>query len=97
MNSLSDYWIGNLMRNSVATIWQSPEREEVIRQVNKDQLRACPVFCKPHRMNTVAHRIRELCTDSGNRESVWEWLSDLNELHKRPDDEFFRKPKTVAF
>jgi cyclic pyranopterin phosphate synthase len=98
MNFLPGYWIGDLLRSSIATVWKSKKREEVLDQLREGQLRACPVFCKPHRINRVASRIRELVAQNKeNRSAILVWLKDLNALHERPDDDFFKQPKVVGF
>jgi len=98
MNFLPGYWIGDLLRNSIRTIWRSKKREEVLDQLREGQLRACPVFCKPHKINQVTYRIRKLTTQNKETKSaILQWLRDLNALHELPDNDFFKKPKVAGF
>ena len=98
MNFLPGYWIGDLLRNSIATILESEHRKQVLERLKEGRLRACPVFCKPHTINRIINRIRKAIRhNKESKEIILQWLKDLNSLHEQPSDDFFMKQKTVAF
>ncbi|MGD0538310.1 MAG: radical SAM/SPASM domain-containing protein [Verrucomicrobiota bacterium] len=97
LNFFPAYRIGSLLRNSVADIWASKDRREILSGVNGTRLRGCPPFCKADAINKVAAEIRKRCKITGERERIWQWLQDLHALHCWEPDTPFAKPKTVAF
>gem|GEM_PF-907256 len=98
MRSLPGYWIGDVLRNSIKTIWNSDERKKVIGRLKDGMLRGCPTFCKPHRINKICYLIQKMSTTNQDRTTIFQWLFDLNEIHNfHENDDFFIKSKTVAF
>ncbi|MCD4754889.1 MAG: radical SAM protein, partial [Deltaproteobacteria bacterium] len=97
MNFFPAYRIGDLLSNSLQTVWLSEKRRHVLSRLKLSRLRGCPVFCKPHKINKIANKIREGCKVASKKDHIGQWLKDLNNLHNWRGDEFFKKPKTVAF
>jgi wyosine [tRNA(Phe)-imidazoG37] synthetase (radical SAM superfamily) len=81
------YVIGDLKEKSLAEIWASDERREVINRINKNMKILCPPGCKPHETNRQFEKIEQL-RSQGKINEIKSWI---NEQRKQP------KPKMVNF
>ncbi|MBU0614461.1 MAG: radical SAM protein [Nanoarchaeota archaeon] len=86
-NCHRDYIIGNLSRQSLAEIWQSQQRIDMIHETDSDYCKTCPPACKPHLVNNQFAQIEAL-RDAGELYKVEVWIESQRAMPK---------PKMVNF
>lgn len=75
-----EYTIGNLFEQSLAEIWWSERRREVLERINAKECykNICPHNSRGHHHNRVFHQIEEK-RRTGQMEVVRQWIYDLQE------------------
>jgi MoaA/NifB/PqqE/SkfB family radical SAM enzyme len=98
MNTMPGYRLGDLLRRSIESIWHSDEARRVIERINKSRLQDCPVFCKPHNLNRIAHALRrKVAEEPDGVQTARAWIESLHALHEWSGSDGFVKQRTVAF
>jgi hypothetical protein len=76
-----EYTIGNLFQDTLANIWKSDRRRQVLDQINTGECfkATCPHNSRGHHHNRVFHHIEQLRRD-GKIEVARQWVQDLREV-----------------
>jgi radical SAM protein with 4Fe4S-binding SPASM domain len=76
-----DYAIGNLFDDTLADIWESDRRRQVLAQINARECfkTTCPHNSRGHHHNRVFHQIEQLRRD-GKIDVARQWVQDLREV-----------------
>jgi sulfatase maturation enzyme AslB (radical SAM superfamily) len=85
-----EYTIGNLFENTLAEIWASQRRTDVVAKINEKACyeNYCPHNSRGHHYNRVFHQIEEK-RRAGGLESVRQWIADLQAVTLPMGHSFF--------
>lgn len=84
------YTIGNLLNESIADIWKSERRKNVLNEINKVKCykKSCPFNSRGHHHNRIFHQI-ELFRKKGKMKEVVQWIESLKQTTLPLNHSFF--------
>jgi sulfatase maturation enzyme AslB (radical SAM superfamily) len=76
-----EYTIGNVFAQSLAEIWKSNRRKEVLRRINELNCwrYRCPFNGRGHHLNRTFHQVEQMRRE-GRLDEVVEWIAKLREV-----------------